>query len=89
MIQNQAMMSMRDKFQCKGVWIVFIDELVCKGSVIFLIPNITCQLATRDVGDQVVIKPCISYTLWFNALHQDPPGILQENTSIPLDIICN
>ena len=53
------------------------------------IPDITCQLATRDIGDRVVIKPCINYTLRFDALHQDPPGILQENTSIPLNIICN
>jgi hypothetical protein len=66
----------------------FGDDFVGSGSVMGVVTNITRRQVTRDVGNFSFLEPFINIPFWFDALSQDTPRVLHEDTTRIFDIIC-
>ncbi len=66
-----------------------ISKLASTRRVIDALANVTRGRAVRDIAYACVVENCVELTLLLYSIAGNPPGILEEDDAVPLDVICD
>lgn len=81
-------MSMWRYFPTGLKWdVISIKDVVRPRPVTGVVANITSQQARRNVGNLICMESFINFTFRFDAIQLDTLRILQENSTLPFNIV--